>query len=278
MARLRGDLIPRLTTAHRQFLVSIAMVEPEWAPRRLSALERTACVEVEAAKPSEARKNQSNQIAATGRRIAFTVVLRPWHPREREAPLSAIPLGRAHSQYVEVHSAELLWVRKLPFRLQESYETKKDFQEVQLRMLQGVRAFRRSSLTCTACKHTIAYMSVDLATTMGQRLRELRERAGLSLREVAKAAKISAPFLSDVELGRRFPTNETLALIARKLRTPAEDLKKHDHRFALAELKRLAESSPSLAAAVRSLVDQVQSGNVTPDELAAKLRSVGNTK
>lgn len=121
-------------------------------------------------------------------------------------------------------------------------------------------------------------MSVDLTTTMGQRLRELRERAGLSLREVAKAARISAPFLSDVELGRRFPTNETLALIARKLRAPAEDLKKHDHRFALAELKRLAESSPNLAAAVRALVDQVQSGSLTPDELAAKLRSAGNIK
>src|SRR5687767_7377560 len=121
-------------------------------------------------------------------------------------------------------------------------------------------------------------MSVDLAASMGQRLRELRERAGLSLREVAKAAKISAPFLSDVELGRRFPTNETLALIAQQLRTSAEDLKKHDHRSALADLKRLAENSPSLGAAVRALVDQVQSGKLTPDDLAAKLRSVSKAK
>jgi transcriptional regulator with XRE-family HTH domain len=113
---------------------------------------------------------------------------------------------------------------------------------------------------------------------MGQRLRELRESAGLSLREVAKAAGISAPFLSDVELGRRFPTNETLALIAQKLRASAVDLKKHDHRSALVDLKRLAEGSPSLGAAVRALVDQVQSGNMTSDELAAKLREVGGIK
>lgn len=113
---------------------------------------------------------------------------------------------------------------------------------------------------------------------MGQRLRELRECAGLSLREVAKDAKISAPFLSDVELGRRFPTNETLALIAQKLRASADELKKYDHRSALADLKRLAEGSPSLGAAVRALVEQVQSGNLTPEELAAKLRSVDNTK
>jgi transcriptional regulator with XRE-family HTH domain len=121
-------------------------------------------------------------------------------------------------------------------------------------------------------------MKTDLTTSMGQRLRELRERAGLSLREVAKAANISAPFLSDVELGRRFPANETLALIAQKLRASAHDLKKHDHRSALADLKRLAETSSSLGAAVRALVEEVQSGNLTPDELAAKLHRVSKTK
>lgn len=120
-------------------------------------------------------------------------------------------------------------------------------------------------------------MDKELAATMGQRLRELRESAGLSLREVAKAANISAPFLSDVELGRRFPTNETLALIAQKLRASADDLKKHDHRSALADLKRLAEGSPSLGAAVRFLVEQVQSGNLTLEDLAAKLRRIGKT-
>ena len=125
-------------------------------------------------------------------------------------------------------------------------------------------------------KHTSAYMKNDLDATMGQRLRDLRERAGLSLREVAKAAKISAPFLSDVELGRRFPTNETLALIAQTLRASADDLKKHDHRGALADLKRLADGSPSLGAAVRALVDEVQSGKLTPEELAAKLRRVSS--
>lgn len=121
-------------------------------------------------------------------------------------------------------------------------------------------------------------MDKELAATMGQRLRELRESAGLSLREVAKAANISAPFLSDVELGRRFPTNETLALIAQTLRASADDLKKHDHRSALADLKRLAEGSPNLGAAVRVLVEQVQSGNLTLDDLAAKLRRIGKTK
>ncbi|HEV2435981.1 MAG TPA: helix-turn-helix transcriptional regulator, partial [Verrucomicrobiae bacterium] len=60
----------------------------------------------------------------------------------------------------------------------------------------------------------LAYMSNDVSITLGTKLRALRERAGISLRALAKDAKVSAPFLSDVELGRRFPKDETLMLIA----------------------------------------------------------------
>jgi transcriptional regulator with XRE-family HTH domain len=112
---------------------------------------------------------------------------------------------------------------------------------------------------------------------LGQRLRELRESSGLSLREVAKSANISAPFLSDVELGRRYPANETLALIARKLHASADDLKKYDHRSALADLKQLAEGNPNLGSALSALIDRVKSGNLTADRLAATLRQVGNS-
>jgi transcriptional regulator with XRE-family HTH domain len=124
----------------------------------------------------------------------------------------------------------------------------------------------------------LAYMKSDPAVTMGQRLRELRESSGLSLREVAKAANISAPFLSDVELGRRYPTNETLAVIAQTLHASAEDLKKHDHRSALADLKQLAEGNPNLGAAVSALVDRVKSGTLTAEELAATLHQASNFK
>lgn len=113
---------------------------------------------------------------------------------------------------------------------------------------------------------------------MGQRLRELREAAGLSLRDVAKAANISAPFLSDVELGRRFPSQDTLVMIAQKLRATPDELKKHDYRSALVELKRLTEASPSLGAAVRAIVEEIQSGKLTTDELAAKLLGTNKTK
>jgi transcriptional regulator with XRE-family HTH domain len=47
--------------------------------------------------------------------------------------------------------------------------------------------------------------------SLGQRLHELRDRADLSLRELAKKVGISSPFLLDIELGRRFPSEEILA-------------------------------------------------------------------
>lgn len=43
----------------------------------------------------------------------------------------------------------------------------------------------------------------DAQTRMGRALRACREAKGLSLRECAKQLKLSAPYLSDVELGRR---------------------------------------------------------------------------
>jgi len=114
--------------------------------------------------------------------------------------------------------------------------------------------------------------------TLGQKLRELRERSGLSLREFAKQIDVSAPFLSDVELGRRFPREETLLLIAKKLKVSADVLKRYDHRAALVDLKRLAEGTPSLGAAIRTMVNQVHAGTLTPDELAARLRALVDPK
>jgi len=60
--------------------------------------------------------------------------------------------------------------------------------------------------------------------SLGQRLHELRDRVDLSLRESAKKVGISSPFLSDIELGRRFPSEEILAKLASALNVSLEDL------------------------------------------------------
>src|SRR5262249_19029586 len=105
--------------------------------------------------------------------------------------------------------------------------------------------------------------------SLGKRLHELRDRADLSLRELAKRVGISGPFLSDIELGRRFPSEEILAKLASALNVSLEDLKQYDNREPMADLKRLMDSNPKLGFAFRTAVEKVKSGELTNDESCA---------
>lgn len=97
--------------------------------------------------------------------------------------------------------------------------------------------------------------------TLGQRIRELREARDLSLREFAKKlGDLSAAFLSDVELGRRHPSEKVLALMARHLGTTVEDLRSYDTRAPVSDLRRLASSDPQFGFALRRAVEKGISG------------------
>ena|SRR5260221_14523085 len=100
--------------------------------------------------------------------------------------------------------------------------------------------------------------------SLGERIRELRDQKDLSLRELCKkAGGISPAFLSDIELGRRHPSDHVLTAIAKALGTTSEELKKHDTRPALEEMKRRAMQDPRLGFAFRRILDE----NVSSDEL-----------
>ena len=99
--------------------------------------------------------------------------------------------------------------------------------------------------------------------TFGQRIRELREQKDLSLRELAKKIGVSAAFLSDVELGRRYPSEKVLIGVAQHLDTTQEDLRKYDTRPPVAELKRLAEAEPLYGVAFRKMIDK----KISPQDL-----------
>src|SRR6187402_3782643 len=62
------------------------------------------------------------------------------------------------------------------------------------------------------------------ATHLGAYIREQRNAAQISLRQLAKAADISNPYLSQVERGLRRPSAEILSRIAEGLRISAETL------------------------------------------------------
>jgi transcriptional regulator with XRE-family HTH domain len=108
--------------------------------------------------------------------------------------------------------------------------------------------------------------------SLGETIRTLREKADISLRELAKRVDVSAPFMSDVELGRRYPGEPVLEQIAKHLKIDVEELKKHDPRESVADFKRLLETSPALGLAFRTAVTDVKSGKMTAEDLAKKLR------
>ncbi len=92
---------------------------------------------------------------------------------------------------------------------------------------------------------------------LGQRIRELREEKDISLRELAKKAELSAAFLSDVELGRRYPSKKVLQLIAKELGVKAEELESYDTRPPSAEeVKRVIQTDPAFGFALRKVIDK----------------------
>jgi transcriptional regulator with XRE-family HTH domain len=100
-------------------------------------------------------------------------------------------------------------------------------------------------------------------TTLGELLRELREQEDISVREFARKLKVTPPFWSDVELGRRHPSDEVLTRAAKLLGTTFEDLKKHDARPPVQELKRISAANPAMGFALRQVVDE----GVSPEDL-----------
>jgi transcriptional regulator with XRE-family HTH domain len=103
-----------------------------------------------------------------------------------------------------------------------------------------------------------------MGKTLGQRIRELRDKKDLSLRDFAKRlGGLSAAHLSDIELGRRFPSEELLAKMASALDTSVEDLRGYDSRPPVEELKKMAEANPAYGFALRKMVEK----RITPEEI-----------
>jgi len=109
--------------------------------------------------------------------------------------------------------------------------------------------------------------------TLGERIRELREKQDLSVRELARQLRVSAPFLSDVELGRRHPSDDVLQRLAIQLKTTADELRQHDSRLPVQELKRIAASNPAMGFALRKVVDE----DVDPQTLLDFLKHHGRS-
>lgn len=107
-------------------------------------------------------------------------------------------------------------------------------------------------------------------TTLGKKIRELREAKGYTLREFALQAGVSSPFLSDLERDKRRPTDETLMAIAKKLSVTFEELKEFDGRIN-DEVKEWLNEKPLMGTLMRKMV---QMSPAKRDELVSKIQQV----
>jgi transcriptional regulator with XRE-family HTH domain len=70
----------------------------------------------------------------------------------------------------------------------------------------------------------VAKLDVRNVRNLGDYIREQRASANVSLRQLAKLAGVSNPYLSQIERGLRRPSAEVLQQLAKALRISAEQL------------------------------------------------------
>ncbi len=113
--------------------------------------------------------------------------------------------------------------------------------------------------------------------TLGQRIRELRQEHDLSLRDLGEklgtAGNPTSPaFLSDLENGRRFPSEEMLANLAQVLGTTVEDLRSYDQRPPSRDIQDLVDRNPQFGFAFRRALETIEAQNLSPDEFVKRVQ------
>src|SRR5579864_8734969 len=109
---------------------------------------------------------------------------------------------------------------------------------------------------------------------LGPYMRRRRDELDISLRELAKRLDCSPAFISDIELGRRHPSDKVLIEIAKILKVKVEELRKMDVRAPIDEIKRVTQNDPTFALAFRTVLDK----NISANELLEFVRKKEDEK
>ena len=96
---------------------------------------------------------------------------------------------------------------------------------------------------------------------LGDRLRELRNKKDLSLREMARqVGNVTAAHLSDIEFGRRHPSDHLLHKLADLFDVPVDEFRQLDTRPPIEQIRRASSRDPQYGVAFRKIVDSKLSG------------------
>jgi transcriptional regulator with XRE-family HTH domain len=109
---------------------------------------------------------------------------------------------------------------------------------------------------------------------LGAYIRRLRDELDISLREFAKRLDCSPAFISDIELGRRHPSEKVLAEMAKVLGVKIDDLRAQDIRPPIDEIKRMTQRNPKFALAFRTMIDK----KISADDLLDLAKRKGAPK
>src|SRR5213080_3641833 len=106
-----------------------------------------------------------------------------------------------------------------------------------------------------------------MTKSFGERVAELRDAKDFSMRELAALVKISAAFVSEIENGARYPSEDVLPRLAKALGTTVEDLKRYDHRPPTKEIQELVDADPRFGFAFRKMVSSVRDLGLSPSDV-----------
>ena len=109
-----------------------------------------------------------------------------------------------------------------------------------------------------------------MANELGAEIRRLRLKAGIGLRVFATKLGVSAPHQSDIELGRRMPSEKVLRATANLLKsqgTSYEALKRLDARLD-PDIEAWAQTTPEVGEMLR----EVRNSRRPPREVLEQLR------
>lgn len=107
--------------------------------------------------------------------------------------------------------------------------------------------------------------------TLGNFIREARKESGVSVRELARRAEITHTFLSDIERGKRNPSQKVLAKIATALEVEIKVLQSLDSHAAFAHFKELVDKHQDLCSAFVNLVTELEDGKISVGNAARRL-------
>ena len=103
--------------------------------------------------------------------------------------------------------------------------------------------------------------------TLGEALRYAREQKGLTLRALARAVEVSAPFVSDLEHNRRTTTDERLADFAKHLGLDVEELQRRSGKIPQ-DIQDWIKANPEMV----QLLKDIRASGRSPQELRVAIR------